>query len=157
MAWIGSAAPVGDDVYLYYAGYRWGHKHNRTTERQIGLLKIPRDRYVARYAGPKGGTITTPVLTFAGDGEAMTINAEAAQTGQVRVQVTDASGKPLPGFSFEECQPITGDSLAAPVKWKQPLSALRGQPVRLEFSLKDTSVYGLELQGGRSAPANKAQ
>ena len=27
-AWINSAVAVGDEVYLYYGGYRWGHKYN---------------------------------------------------------------------------------------------------------------------------------
>ena len=45
-AWIDEQLPVGDEVYLYYGGYKWGHKHNRFAERQIGLVKMPRDRYV---------------------------------------------------------------------------------------------------------------
>ena len=51
MTWVGSTLAVGDELYLYYAGYRWGHKLNRSQDRQIGLVKLRRDRYVARHAG----------------------------------------------------------------------------------------------------------
>ena len=47
MTWIGYALPVGDEVYLYYGGYARGHKVEPDTERQIGLAKMKRDRYVA--------------------------------------------------------------------------------------------------------------
>src|SRR5687768_10203291 len=51
MAWIDCQLPVGDEVYLYYGGYARGHKVERFAERQIGLARMPRDRYVARVAG----------------------------------------------------------------------------------------------------------
>ena len=72
MTWVDSAVPVGDELFLYYAGYRWGHKHRPRNERQLGLVKIKRERYVARVAGSEGGTIATPVVTL--DGDVMTLN-----------------------------------------------------------------------------------
>jgi hypothetical protein len=144
MSWVSSVAPVDDEVYLYYAGYRWGHKFNRSTDRQIGLVKIARDRYVARHAPAAGGRITTPVVMLPEVGK-LTLNADAVN-GEVRVQVTDVAGQPLPGFSFADCRPITGDALEAPVEWKQPLVSLRDKPVRLEFSLRDASLYAFDLQ-----------
>ena len=48
-AWIDSAVPVGDEVWCYYGGYRYGHKVY--TDRGIGLVKMKRDRYVARGRG----------------------------------------------------------------------------------------------------------
>ena len=53
-AWIDEQVPVGDQIYLYYAGYAHGHKVNRFEERQIGLVTMKRDRYVARRAGETG-------------------------------------------------------------------------------------------------------
>ena len=44
MAWADDQLIVGDYVYLYYGGYRWGHKAERFTERQIGFAHMPRDR-----------------------------------------------------------------------------------------------------------------
>ena len=115
MSWVGSSVPVGDELYLYYAGYRWGHKYHHSVDRQIGLVKMPRDRYVARRTGASGGQITTPLVTL--DGNTLALNVDA-QGGEVRVQINDAAGNPIPGLMFADCQPITSDSLNAPVQWK---------------------------------------
>jgi len=141
-AWIDEQVPVGDEVYLYYGGYRHGHKVNRFEERQIGLVRMKRDRYVAREAGSFGGSFKTPLVRLSSD--SMTLNVDA-QAGQVRVQVLAADGTPVPGFAIAACEPIRGDSLAAPVRWKKPLSALRGRPVRLEFFLEDARLYAFDL------------
>lgn len=39
----------GEEVLLYYGGYKLGHKGERFTTRQIGLARMKRDRY-AGYA-----------------------------------------------------------------------------------------------------------
>ena len=143
MSWVGTSVPVDDEVYLYYAGYRWGHKYHHSIDRNIGLVKISKDRYVARQAGEKGGSITTPLVTLGG--KRLTLNA-AAQNGEVRVQVIDASGKPISGLTFADCKPIKGDALDAAVAWKKnSLADVAGKPVRLEFAIKNGSLYALEL------------
>jgi len=143
MSWIGSSTAVGDDLYMYYAGYRWGHKYHHSAERQIGLVTIKRDRYVARVAGKSGGLITTPVVKL--DAGEMTLNADAS-AGVIRVQVSDADGKPLPGYSFADCQPVNADGLNLPVKWSaKSLADLRGKAVRLEFSVNNASLYAFDM------------
>jgi hypothetical protein len=143
MAWVGSSVPVGDELYLYYAGYRWGHKYRHSVDRQFGLVKMPRDRYVARQAGEQPGVLKTRLVRL--DAQTMRLNVAAAD-GEVRVQASDADGQPIAGFRYEDCRPIAVDSLAAAVEWKKPLSALRDQPVRLEFSLRKARLFAFELQ-----------
>jgi hypothetical protein len=146
MAWVCSAVPVDDEVYLYYAGYRWGHKYQRSLDRQIGLVKIKQDRYVARKAGDQQGTLTTPLLTV--DADHLTLNTDA-QKGEVRVQVLDAESQPIPGLTFADCKPIAEDSLRAPVAWKtKSLKDVMGKPLRLEFAIKTASLFAFELQAG---------
>jgi hypothetical protein len=111
-------------------------------DRQFGVVKMMRDRFVAREAGEKAGTLTTRTLTL--DAQSLTVNA-AAEGGEVRVQATTAAGEPIPGFRFEECRPIAADALAAPVEWKQSLATLRGRPIRLEFSLRNARLFAFEL------------
>ena len=143
MAWVGSSVPVGDEVYLYYAGYRWGHKYQHSVDRQIGLVKLKRDRFVARRAADTPGSLATPVLTLDADSLALNVDSQA---GEVRVQITDAAGKPLDGFRFDDCRPISADSLAAPVEWQGKLSDLRGKPVRIEFTLRNADLFAFELR-----------
>ena len=140
-AWMDQQLPVGDEVYIYYGGYKNGHKMNRYEERQIGLIRIQRDRYVSRDAGPETGTILTPPVILAGG--KMTVNADVA--GQLQVRLTDLAGKPLAGFDAGDCKPIEGDSLEHAVEWKAPLATLGDKPLRIEFILRDARMYGFEL------------
>jgi hypothetical protein len=146
-AWIDEQVPVGDEVYLYYAGYQHGHKVNRFEERQIGLVKMKRDRYVAREAGPSGGSFRTPLVIL--NAESMTLNTDA-RAGEVQVQVLAPDGRPIPGFARTNCEVIRGDVLAAPVRWARPVSALGEKPVRLEFFLNHARLFAVELQAHKA-------
>lgn len=135
-AWIDEQLSVGDKLYLYYGGYRWGHKHNRFEERQIGLVRMPRDRYVARSADPKGGRLVTPLVALAGS----RITVNAAVKGELRVRLLDAQGAPMPGFDAF----VTGDSAALPVRWAGSLASL-DKPAHIEFTLKNAQLYAFDV------------
>ena len=80
----------------------------------------------------------------------VTLNVEAP-AGEVLAQVVDVTRKPLEGYTFDDCIPITGDSLKAPVQWKthRDLSGLVGKDrIRLEFRMSDARVYSLRLDCG---------
>jgi hypothetical protein len=141
-AWIDEQVVVDDDVYLYYGGYARGHKVNRFEERQIGLVAMKRDRYVARESKEKTGTITTPLLILEGD--TLTLNADA-KGGEIRVQLLDEAGKAIPGFASVDCAPIRDDAVAIPVSWTRPLRELDGKPIRIQFALARASVFAMEL------------
>ena len=142
-AWIDEQVPVEDEVYLYYGGYAHGHKVNRFEERQIGLVKMKKDRYVARQAGHQTGTLRTPLLRLpAGK---LHVNV-AANKGMLRVRLFGKDNAPIPGFDFSDHPPIQGDLLNAPIRWKHPLAALSDQPVRLEFELTQAALYAFYLE-----------
>lgn len=143
MAWIGTSTPVGDELYMYYAGYRWGHKYHHSIDRQFGLVKAKRDRFVARRTTPQGGKLTTRVVKLGGD--KLVLNTDAGG-GEVRVQVTDPQGRPVPGFTFDDCQPVKTDSLDAAVQWKKSLSSLRDKLVRLEFLMSNASLFAFQFE-----------
>jgi hypothetical protein len=142
-AWIDSQLMVGDEVYLYYGGYKRGHKENRLEERQVGLVKMKRDRYIAREAGQEPGSLRTPLVIL--QGKTLTANVEPVGGGEVRMQLL-ADGQPIRGFTFDDCQPIAADSVAAKVQWKGDLANWSGKPVQMEFSLKNARIYGFDLR-----------
>jgi hypothetical protein len=142
MAWCDYQLPVGDEVYIYYGGYARGHKVERFTERQIGLVRMKRDRYVAREA-ERDGVIGTRLLTL--NGTALSLNIDASQ-GEARVQILDEAGKPIRGFGFADCSPIKVDSLDGPITWKRSLTELQGKPVRVEFYLRKARLFAFELK-----------
>jgi len=145
-AWISVQLPMGDEVYLYYGGYARGHKVGRFEERQIGVVRMKRDRYVARVAGPCGGHFQTRVVTL--DASLMTVNVNAG-AGELRVRILDADRKPIPGFTFADCRPIRRDALAAPVEWKRHLTDLKNTPARLEFALRNARLFAFDLQDSK--------
>lgn len=140
-AWLDWQLPVGDEVFIYYGGYKSGHKMNRYEERQIGLVRMKRDRYVAREAKGEPGTLRTPLVTL--DGASITLNARVQ--GELRVRVLGPEGRPLEGFGFDDCAPIAGDSPDHAVAWRGSPRIPQGQPVRLEFRLIDAELYSFDL------------
>jgi len=136
-AWMDWQLPVGDQVYIYYAGYRNGHKMNRFEERQIGLVRIARDRYVSRDAGADGGALVTPPLLI--QGGRITVNASVR--GELRVRLLSIDGEPIGGFDAV----IQGDGVALPVPWMPSLDTLKDRPVRIEFLMKDAQLYGFDV------------
>lgn len=141
MAWGACQLIVGDETYVYYGGYRWGHKWERFIDRQIGLARMPKDRYVYRQAGDQQGGLRTPIVVM--NAKRMTVNADVS--GLMRVRILDRAGKPIQGFGWNDIQPITGDSVCHPVTWKRPLSELNGKQIQLEFGLRNARIFGFEL------------
>lgn len=142
-AWIDDQVAAGDEVYLYYGGYARGHKVNRYEERQIGIVTIPRDRYVAWEAQGEPGRIVTPAVIVAG--ESLSLNADA-HDGSIGVQILDRDSKPIDGFAFADSAPVTADSLDAPLTWKRPILDLKDKPVRIEFSLTNARLFAVNLK-----------
>jgi len=65
----------------------------------------------------------------------------------LRVEFQDANGKPIPGFSLEECEPIYGDHIARTVRWNgnPDLAKLAGRNVRIRFEMSDADLYSLKF------------
>lgn len=104
------------------------------------------DGFVSVNAPMSGGELVTKPLTFTGN--KLELNFASSAAGGIQVELQDKNGKPLPGFSLQDCPPIFGDSLARTVTWTNgdDVSRLAGQPVRLRFVIKDADLYALQFQ-----------
>ncbi len=94
--------------------------------------------------------MTTKLLTFTG--RRLSINYATSAAGSVRVEIQDEAGKPLPGFSLNDCPQHYGDSVNQIVTWNggSDVSALEGKPVRLRFVMKDADFYSFRFGKDRS-------
>jgi hypothetical protein len=137
-AWGDDQIIVGDETYIYYGGYARGHKVNRFEERQIGLARMPVDRYVSREASINLGTLITKSLIL--QGKTMTVNANVV--GEMKVRLLDSSGSPVDGFDWVN---IEGDHVAHQVSWQGDLSTLADKPVQIEFQLKNAQLFGFTI------------
>ncbi len=129
---------------------------HQTSETEMSMFLTGGRRYTLRLDGfvsanapLTGGELITKPLTFAG--ERLEINYATSAAGQMRVELQDAAGQPLPGFTLEECQPIWGDHLAHIVKWKagDQVRAHAGQPVRLRFEMSDADLFSFRFTDRR--------
>jgi hypothetical protein len=111
---------------------------NRFEERQIGLARMPRDRYVAREADLNWGNLITKPLIL--NGSALTVNALIL--GDLKVRIVDKNGRPLTNFDWVD---ITGNSVEHAVTWKGDLRKLAQKQIRLEFKLRDAQLFGFNL------------
>lgn len=104
------------------------------------------DGFVSVQAPMKGGELVTKPLRFAG--RELSLNFSSSAAGDVRVEIQDADGRPLPGYSLEECPPIFGDTIDRRVVWERgkDVGALAGKPVRLRFVLKDADVFSFQFR-----------
>ncbi len=138
MAWGDDQIIIGDKTFIYYAGYKRGHKVNRFNERNLGLAIMPKDRYVSRDADFNGGTLITKPLIL--DGNNITVNANVVD--ECKVRLIDADFKPISGFGWVD---LKGDSVSHKVQWQGKLSSLKNKSVRLEFKLKNAQLFGFYL------------
>ncbi|MSR82173.1 MAG: hypothetical protein EXS58_04515 [Candidatus Latescibacteria bacterium] len=103
------------------------------------------DGFVSVNAPYGGGELCTRLLRFAGS--RLELNYATGAAGQVRVEVQDETGRPLPGLGLEDCDPLIGDHCARQVCWRgsPQLPPLTGKAVRLRFSLQDADLYSLRF------------
>jgi hypothetical protein len=103
------------------------------------------DGFVSVHAPARGGEFVTHSITF--EGSRLVINFSTSAAGSIRIELQDAAGHPIPGFSLAESPEIFGDSIDYTVPWKPGgnLGELAGRPVRLRFVLKDADLYSLQF------------
>ncbi|MES2505106.1 MAG: hypothetical protein V4599_00285 [Verrucomicrobiota bacterium] len=117
-------------------------------ERHYGQSTVLLQRYTMRldgfgslHADYEPGEMTTRPITFAG--KHLHLNLSTGVAGHVAVEIQDAEGKPIPGFTLEDCQPTSYDDIDRVISWKDgsDVSSLAGKPVRLRWQLKDADVF----------------
>ena len=108
------------------------------------------DGFVSVNAPYAGGELLTKPLVFAGG--KLSINVSTSAVGGVRVEIQDAGGKAIPGYTADDSAEVVGDEVDRTVTWKQgggvtsDVSKLAGQPVRLRFIMKDADLYAIQFQ-----------
>jgi len=129
------------ELSLYVTEGYW-----RGTSTAFRRYTLRLDGFVSVQTPMSGAEFITKPLLF--DGARMTLNLSTSAAGGVRVEIQDASGQPIPGFSLSDCVEIIGDEIERVVRWTQgrDIRQLAGQPVRLRFVMKDADLYALRFE-----------
>ncbi len=75
------------------------------------------------------------------EGRSLVVNLRVRKGGEFRAELLDKSGLPVPGFSVEDCRPITGDHRRATVGWKGGEKG-PAEAVQVRFVLHRAFLYG---------------
>ena len=112
----------------------------------IERLLLRTDGFASVSAPWAGGEMVTKPFTFTGS--RLEINYRTGAPGFVRVEIPDANGTPIPGFTLDDCSEIIGDEIDRTVAWKQgrDLGALDGRLVRLRFVMKDADLFAMRFR-----------
>jgi len=137
-----------DRHWIYYSGANERHGTPEVSyPRQsfIGVATLPLDRFIGLAAtGDKIGSMVTRPFTL--HGTRLQINV-AAPEGSLQVELLNASGEPLPRFSGRDSRIyLQLDKLRHQPRWKEKtLSSLKGQTVRLRFTLTNATLYSFQV------------
>lgn len=138
-AW--GVVPTGPCEMSVYYGQQDGQK-------TAHLLRctLRTDGFVSVNAPFGGGEMVTKPLLFAG--KELELNVSTSAAGNVRVEIQDASGEPLPGYALADCTEVIGDQIDRVVDWRgnSNVGTLAGQPMRLRFVMKDADLYSLRFR-----------
>lgn len=153
-----NATPVilDDEIRFYYGAYSMGATgwDNSKQVSGVGMATIPRDRFAgvrsvalsdqATLSEPlvDTGQVTLKPLDFSSCA-GITLNADAS-AGEIRVELLDAGGYRLPGFTRDDSVPIAGDSLRHPVRWTARGGLPRGEAM-LRIHLKRAELFAVDL------------
>ena len=74
------------------------------------------------------------------------INADAAN-GELTAALAMEDGRPIPGYSKKEFQPIRQDGLDLPMRWsgKNDLAELVGKKIRVRIAARNAALYALRI------------
>jgi hypothetical protein len=151
----------GRDLYLYYLGTSETHGWQRddrnnklltaaglapTGPSVLSRVVLRRDGFVSVRAAYAGGEFTTPVLRFTG--EQLVLNVDTSASGELRAELQNGEGVPVPGFTLSECAIVhTTNEISRVVRWKgkSEVSSLAGTPVRIRFVMRDVDLYAFQF------------
>lgn len=142
-----------DSMEIYYSGIQVDHSgyrrlsHEEIPAECIGVARLRPDGFVYLKAGDEVCEVLT--RPFAVSDGSLHLNADAVG-GRIDVEVCDVEGNPLPGFSYADSIPFSGDSIAHPVTWRGAPDprGIERREIRLRLRARRAAVHSLTFDHG---------
>ena len=139
---------VGDKLYIFYQGRQTLHWAEKPFGHigSVGLATLRVDGFVSMESQWDEGAVTTQPLLL--EGKTLHVNAKA-RPGTVRAEALDVKGKPIAGFTRDDCRPMSmTDGIDQPIGWKDnpTLDKLAARPVRLRFYVQGAKLYSFWIE-----------
>jgi hypothetical protein len=147
----------GHKIYQYYTEHPY--PHGEPTHIHQGSVKVTNpqatlyrtehrlDGFVSADAGPTGGELITPPITF--QGNRLLLNIDCGALGEAWVEIQDPHGRSLPGYGMDQAVSVDRNGIAQEVWWKDgpDVSSLSGKPVRLNIKMRSAKLYAFRFSG----------
>jgi len=160
-----NATPVflNDSIHFYYGGYTSGaigggsKLTDASQQSGVGLATLPLDRFagIRPVALSAQSTLKKPLENIGQvtlkpldleEIQQITVNGNAAE-GQIQVELLNADGYRIRGFTKTDSEILKGDSLAHQVNWKkQTLKDLPPGKYMLRLHLNNAEVFAVTLK-----------
>jgi hypothetical protein len=145
--WVGRNNMVSVGLIELDDGRSWGLwrcHHYASSSCHLRLHTLRRDGFARLRAGSRRGRVLTK--PFVAAGEALALNFATSAAGLIRIEVLDAAGQPIPGFSGRAAAKLFGDSTHRIITWpkQRRWSELNGRAIRLRFTLTDADLYAVQ-------------
>ena len=142
---------VGNEWWIYYTGHNGPHgvRENEalTAWRTggVGVATIRKEGLIAMRGPAHGGVLCTRRMIWPGGD--LFINADA-RGGELKVRVSDARRKVVPGFDYADGATFSGDETSLEMKWNgRGLAEMKGREIRLEFFLREAEIFTFRAGG----------
>jgi hypothetical protein len=142
MNYTGAVLVEDDTVRVYYNGSP-DHHDVFPIHGAVGLATLRKDGFASLDSGMAVAKVMTKRLKNT-TGQ-LHVNYDGSRTkigGYLEVEVLDANGRVIEGYSKRDCDPLGGDSVDEIVTWGERKELPTGVgPIRLHFLMKNTSLY----------------
>ena len=140
------------EIRFYFSACKHQHGDEYAAKRfQIGAASVRPDRFIGLRAARPDEPAELETRPFAVDPTEVYVNANAS-AGEIRVQLCDIERKPIRGFEFENCVPVTSDETTHKVRWSGNLDALAfaRKPIRLLVRARNAVLYSVSFSDDAS-------
>lgn len=138
------AIEVGDEVWMYTVGIDGDHHGDALDNKYYSYLSKWRMDGFMSMDGT--GTLTTKAMNVGG--AELLLNADASK-GSIKAELLDANGTPIPGYTKDDFNTITSDSVEHRLTWGDSanVTALAGQAVSLKLYSENSEIYSFRFSG----------
>lgn len=142
----------GDEIWQYLTGHEgngFGYHSPYTNYRPNPVYRLVQrlDGFVSADSAYTGGWLKTRPLTFEGD--KLVLNIDTGSAGYTQVGILDADGKPISGYSVDDCVYINGNFIRKEVEWLHSgtdVSPLQGRSIQILFQMRGSKLYSLQFK-----------
>jgi hypothetical protein len=139
----------GEEIWQYYFGETQYHSAYTKDMDGRGVYRLVQrlDGFVS-LDSPYGEETTAITKPLVFDGDRLQLNVDTDAVGYVQVGLLDEHGKPIEGFSVDDCIYVNGDFIDKEVEWLntgKDVSALSGQTVQVVLRMRGAKLYAMQF------------